>query len=290
MQLSVIIPCFNCAATLPAQFEALSVQSWDGDWELIVVDNGSTDTILAVAESWRSRLPNLRLISATERQGPAYARNAGAKVAAGEALLFCDGDDIVGEGWLTAMGNALGEHEFVGGRLMVTEINEPWIIAARPEVMDLQEKGVLTTHGYLPWASSCNLGIRREIFNKSGGFSESMPALEDVDFCWRVQQSGVKLVAVPDSFIHYRLRGTYRGMFRQARIYAENFVLLCKQYQPLGLPVPVPSVISLLRNWVRLIRKIPFSPAKQSRGEWMWYAGWRLGCFTGSLKHRFFVP
>jgi glycosyltransferase involved in cell wall biosynthesis len=290
MKLSVVIPCFNCAGTLPAQLEALSGQDWAGGWELIVVDNGSTDATTAVAGAFSHRLPNLRILHATKRKGPAYARNTGAGAASGDAILFCDGDDIVGPNWLTAMGEALAVHEFVGGRLVVTEINEPWIVESRPEVMNLQNHGVLTTHGYLPWASSSNMGIRRGLFEEVGGFSESMPALEDVDFCWRIQHLGVKLVAAPESFIHYRLRGTYLGIFHQSRIYAENFVLLCKQYQPMGFAPPFPSVKSLLRNWVKLLRELPRVHDRKDRGEWMWYAGWRWGCFTGSLKHRFFVP
>lgn len=290
MKLSVIIPCFNCSATLPVQLEALCGQQWNEGWEVIIVDNGSTDRTLEVARSFSERLPEFRIVEATKRKGPAHARNTGAGAAQGDALLFCDGDDVVGENWVSAMGNALKEDSFVGGRLVVTEINEPWIVHSRPEVMDLQNHGVLTTHGYLPWASSSNMGIHRSLFQEVGGFSESMPALEDVDFCWRVQHLGVKLVAAPDSFIHYRLRSTYGGIFRQSKVYAENFVLLCKQYEPLGFAPPFPSVRSLLRNWYRLVKQARLIHDKRDRSEWMWYAGWRWGCLTGSLKHRFFVP
>lgn len=290
MKLSVIIPCYNCGVTLPAQIEALRRQNWEGGWELIIADNGSTDGTLTVAERFRSLVPELRIVRAATRKGPAHARNAGAGVATGDVLLFCDGDDIVGGNWLQAMGSALRTAEFIGGRLVVTEINEDWVVNSRPEIMDLQNHGVLTTHGYLPWTSSSNMGIRRGLFEEVGGFNEAMPALEDVDFCWRVQQLGVKLAPAPDSYIHYRLRGTYMGMFHQSRVYAENFVLLCKRYQPLGFAVPIPSVKSLLRNWLRLLKQIKDVHTPRARGEWMWYLGWRWGCLTGSFKHRFFVP
>lgn len=290
MKLSVVIPCYNCSSTLAAQLDALSGQEWDEGWEVVIADNGSTDETLRVVESFREKLPELRVLEATRHKGPAHARNAGAGAASGDALLFCDGDDVVGEHWLRAMGEALRVHHFVGGRLVVTEINEAWMVQSRPEIMDLQNHGVLTTHGFLPWASSSNMGIRRGLFEEVGGFSESMPALEDVDFCWRVQQLGVNLVAAPESYIHYRLRGTCMGIFHQSRVYAENFVLLCKQYQPLGFAPPFPSVKSLMRNWLRLLRTLPRAHDKRNWGEWMWYAGWRWGCLTGSFKHRFFVP
>lgn len=288
MKISVIIPCYNCANKLPAQLEALSGQTWEDGWEVIVADNGSRDRSISVAKKFRTSLPSLRVIRAANRKGYAHARNEAVKVATGEALLFCDGNDIVSKHWLSRMGNALRENEFVAGRIVVSEINQDWTVASRPEEMNFQNAGVFKTFGYLPWASSSNMGIRRDLFNEVGGFNESMPALEDIDFSWRVQQRGVKVFGVEDSVVHYRLRKTYSGIFHQSLLYAENFVLLCKHYRSLGFSPPTPSNASLAGEWLHLIARLMWCPRKR-RGSWMWQAGWRFGCLTGSLKHRYLL-
>ena len=131
LSLSVIIPCLDAEETLGEQLEALSGQSWDGPWEVIVADNGSTDASREVAERFRDRLPSLHVLDASERPGPGHAKNRAAEVATGEALLFTDADDRVGEGWLRAMGEALERLEFVAARYDAERLNPPEVVAGR---------------------------------------------------------------------------------------------------------------------------------------------------------------
>jgi glycosyltransferase involved in cell wall biosynthesis len=111
MKLSVVIPCFNAASTLGTQLEALARQRYNQDWEVIIADNGSTDGSLAVAESYKSRLPGLRVVDSSDRRGAAHARNIGALNSTGDHLLYCDADDEVAPGWMAAMAEALSRHE-----------------------------------------------------------------------------------------------------------------------------------------------------------------------------------
>src|SRR5262249_59116491 len=116
-KLSIIIPCFNAEQTIVVQLQALADQQWSHPWEVIVVDNGSTDRTADIVKAWRPSLPSLRLIQAAkERQGPAYARNVGVAAARSDALAFIDADDVVAPGSLAAMGEALELHDFVAGR------------------------------------------------------------------------------------------------------------------------------------------------------------------------------
>ena len=77
MKLSVIIPCYNAAETIAEQLEALTRQQWDKPWEIIVANNRSTDGSMAIVERYMERLPNLRIVDASERQGQPFALNTG---------------------------------------------------------------------------------------------------------------------------------------------------------------------------------------------------------------------
>src|SRR5437763_781538 len=127
LKLSVVIPCLNAAATLGVQLAALAAQGWEGDWEVVVADNGSTDGSQAVAESYRSRLRGLKLVDASDRRGQAHARNLGAAAATGDAYFFCDADDEVAPGWLAALAGEIAKHDFVACRYDNETLNPVWV-------------------------------------------------------------------------------------------------------------------------------------------------------------------
>lgn len=283
MKLSVIIPCLNAAAYLAGQLEALAGQEWSEPWEIIVSDNGSTDGSQAVAARYQERLPNLRLVDSADRRGAAHARNVGARAAAGELLAFCDADDEAGPGWVAAIGRALEHHEFVASRFDIEKLNTPWV---RNSHRHPQEKGLNSYQypPYLPHAGGGGLGIRGSIHEAVGGFDESMLILEDTDYCWRVQHTGVALHFVPDAVMYVRYRDTPGSMYRQARTYAEYNVLLYKKYRPLGMP-PLPWQTGLLA-WLRLLRRLPRLSYQAGRARWLWDLGWRVGRLQGCIKHR----
>ena len=68
MRLSVIIPCYNAATTIAGQLDALTGQRWSHQWEVIVVNNHSTDGSMEVVERYRTRLPQLRIVDAFARR------------------------------------------------------------------------------------------------------------------------------------------------------------------------------------------------------------------------------
>lgn len=293
MKLSVIIPCAGSARTLPDQLEALTRQEWQGAWEVILSDNGPSTGLEEVAKQFRDRLPELRIIDSSDKAGASHARNVAAAIATGDYLLFCDADDKVADHWIAALAHALKAHDFVASRLVVEEINEPWVVASRPMIMETQREGLMNFLGYLPWAGAGTIGIKRSIFLEAGGFDESLSALEDVDFCWRVQLAGTDLVFVREAEIHYRLRADLAGIYRQAAFYAEHQVFVLKKFGPHGLARPQFSLGKFLRGpqgWAALIRRLPRAMRRrQDTGAWLWNFGWRIGLIKGSLKHRYFV-
>src|SRR3989442_13566072 len=107
MRLSVVIPCRNTADQLPPQLWALAREKWQGWWEGVIAENGSTDGTREVAEQFKDRLPRLLVVDASARRGAAYARNVGGPSASGEAFLFLVAYDGIAPGYLPAWTFAL---------------------------------------------------------------------------------------------------------------------------------------------------------------------------------------
>jgi GT2 family glycosyltransferase len=283
MKLSVVIPCYNAASTIGEQLGALADQSWMGSWEIVVVDNRSTDASVSVVRHYQERLSNLRIVDASERQGQPYALNVGARAALGESLTFCDADDVVGAGWLAAMGEALASYEFVAGRFDTERLNVPWVYKSRANI----QKAGLSQYRYppyLPHSGGGAIGVRRALHELIGGFDESLPILHDTDFCWRLQLAGVKLHFVPQAVAHIRYRASMRDIYRQARNYAEYNVLLYKRYRPLGMPeLSLKTGLGAWRGFARKLRRVR---DREHLGRCVWDLGWRIGRLQGSVKHR----
>jgi glycosyltransferase involved in cell wall biosynthesis len=288
MRLSVIMPVLDAADTIGVQLEALARQEWNEAWELIVVDNGCQDDSMRIAERYRERIANLRLLEATGARGPGHARNAGARAARAPYLAFCDADDEVAPGWLAAIAAAVEEHAFVASRMDAVRLSDPRSLRAKGNKRQrsgLQEYGYVP---YLPFAGGCGLAIRRALHEAVGGFDESMRYLEDCDYCWRIQLAGTPLVFAPQALVHIRHRSDPRGLYRQARNWGEYNAVLLKRYRAHGMPVP--HWRTGVRQWWRLLVAVRDLRHQERRDRWMWNLGYRVGQLLGSVKHRVFAP
>jgi GT2 family glycosyltransferase len=278
--ISVIVPVLNAAATLGDQLEALARQSFSGEWELIVSDNGSSDVSLEVAKQWRSRIPLLRIVDASERSGAAAARNIGAAAARGERLAFCDADDVVSEGWVAAMAAALRKHDFVAGALDHTSLNpitatwQNFQVSSAPRAMR-----------FMPYSWSCNLGVSRRAFEEVGGFAEDLgtaAAGDDVDLSWRLQLAGYKLYFDPSAVVAYRHRRSLRALWRQHSQYGMAEPVLFKRFHPHGVPRSRVSAAS--RVYLKLLKRVPLLLGSRRRVDWVREAAMCWGRVKGSLR------
>ncbi len=288
MRISVVMPARDGAATIAEQLAALAAQRFEDEWEVIVADNGSRDDTRAIVAGFAGRLPNLRVIDAAGRRGAAYARNHGVLESSGARLAFCDSDDVVSPGWLAAIDAALERHELVGGPLVAREINEPWILKTRPWLQHL-EHGV-APDDFLPWAASANLGVRRDLHERIGGFDETLVAQEDQDYCWRAQLAGASLRFAPEAVVHYRLRSRLRDIYRQARVYGEYYPALFRKYAAHGLRSARVSPWVWLRLWGlpgMVARDLPRAIGNRERmAAWALRMGLRVGSLRGTVRFR----
>lgn len=282
VRLSVVIPCYNAEQTIGEQLEALARQTSPEPWEVIVANNRSTDGSVQVIDSYRTRMHNLRLVEASEKQGAGYAMNVGVRAARGEQLAFCDADDVVGDGWIAAMVSALAVHKFVSGPHEITRLNSSTLQKNRGNA---QPTGVQQYRypPYLPHAGAGNMGIRRSEFERVGGFDESMAALFDTDLCWRLQLAGIALEPAPGAILHVRYRDTAGSLYRQARSYGEWNVFIYKRYRPHGMPKL--HWKRGVRAWIGLVRGLPALLRPADRAPWLWNFGWRVGRLRGCIKY-----
>jgi glycosyltransferase involved in cell wall biosynthesis len=235
-RLSVVIAAFNAAATIEEQLAAL-VSQGPRSWEILVCDNGSTDATREIVRTWSGRHPEVRLVDASARRGPAAARNVGVAAGHGDLIAFCDADDVVGAGWADAVEKALTVHAFVAGRFE----HERLQARSRLAVSWSPQLDGLTRIPYMPGyvtAGAGNLAVRRTVFDAVGGFDEAALSTEDDDLCLRVQLAGHELTFVPDMVLHVRKRTGLRAIAEQARLYGEGARRLQHRYALLS-----PSII-----------------------------------------------
>jgi glycosyltransferase involved in cell wall biosynthesis len=281
-RLSVVIPVRDAAGEIRGQLEALASQEWSDGWEVVVVDNGSRDNTREIVESFSGRLPDLRVVDASERPGQAYALNRGVLAARAEAVAFCDADDEVAPGWVAGMGEALARHELVSARSDVTKLNEDWLVETR----EAQPSGRLSTTSFAPYApytGSSSLGVRRSAHEALGGFDESMPALFDLDYCLRAHERGIELQLAPKALMYYRYRSGLRAIYRQARFYAEHMALVQRRYEDRSARS---RKVWLFRGWKPILRVLPLAYRRGSRAKLAWLLGWQVGRYVGSVRYR----
>jgi glycosyltransferase involved in cell wall biosynthesis len=218
---SVIVCSYNGGRTLAACLESLGKLNYP-DYEVILVDDGSTDDTAYVA----AQFPRVRYFHQTN-QGLSRARNTGAAAAKGEVLAYTDSDCMADVDWLYYLIETLlsGDYAGVGGP-NITPPAQNWIqacVAAAPG----GPSHVLLTDTIAEHIPGCNMAFYRWAFESLGGFDpEYHKAGDDVDFCWRIQQAGWVIAFSPAALVwHYR-RFTLRAFFKQQDGYGEAESLL----------------------------------------------------------------
>lgn len=283
---SVVIPAYNAAATIGAQLDALAAQSYDGPWEVLVCDNGSSDRTLEVVAGYGDRVPGLRVVDASDARGAAHARNTGA-AAGGDLIVYCDGDDEVTEGWLDALVAAAATADVVGGALDHRSLNDP----ALADLRGGADTELPRAFEFLPYAISANMAVWRDVWATLGGWDTDFPgaAGEDVDFCWRAQLAGYTIAFAPAAVARYRHREGLGDSVRQVYAYAGSSAQLYRRFRADGARRR--SVGQVAGAWGGLAVRLPYlAVSRRRRGIWLTHAADNAGRIRGSIRHRVFSP
>lgn len=251
--------------------------------DVVVVDNASTDGTAEIAERWRGVVPSLSVVTAADRLGANHARNIGAANARGDLLLFCDADDVVAVGWVSAMVVALRQADIVGGLLDLDLLNEPDVGLWEPD--DQRDRDVPVGMGFLPYADGASLGVRADVYHAIGGFAEDyVGGAEEVEFCWRAQLADFTVAFAPGAVVHYRLRRDRWPAFKQAYGYGRGGVRLYRDFGQHGIAVR--DLRTAVREWTRLGLALHHLLSAKRAVRWMSSAGMLTGRIAGSIQHR----
>jgi glycosyltransferase involved in cell wall biosynthesis len=286
VELSVVIPFKDAASNFADQLEALAAQRFEGEWEVVLVDNGSRDDSRAIGKRYADRL-DLRIVDASDRLGAAYARNVGVRHSSGRKLIFVDADDVIAPGYLAAMAAALDRHDFVTSAFDHVALNPEWVRGAHGPVWRDPDGPLFVQSGVLPFAGG-SIGISRAVFDGVGGFPENFPRMQDIAFSWEVQFAGTSLHYVPDALYHVRYRGTLGELFRQGFAGGSTAPLLYRHYRHAGMRRR--SVVELARSWSRMARRAIKARSRADVAPLSLELGRQLGRVRGSVRYRIFFP
>lgn len=221
VKVSVVVATYNGARTLQNCLESVTRLNYP-DYEVILVDDGSTDQTPDIAR----RFPTVRCIRQAN-QGLSHARNAGILAATGEIVAFTDDDCRADEDWLYHLVNDLQQGDFagIGGHNFLPP--EDSCVAAAVVVSPGGPAHVMLTDREAEHIPGCNMAFYKWALEQIGMFDPLFrKAGDDVDVCWRLQDSGLKIGFSPGGFVwHYR-RSTIKAYLKQQTGYGEAEALL----------------------------------------------------------------
>lgn len=214
MKYSVIIPVYNRPQEVEELLESLTHQT-SKDFDVILVEDGSTVTSEKVYEKYSNAFPVTYFFK--PNSGPGPSRNFGFEKATGDYLVVFDSDCILPPSYFESVDKALLETplDAWGGPDRGSEH-----FTAVQRAMAYTMSSVLTTggirgsmaKGFQP--RSFNMGVRKEVFQKTGGFRFDRFA-EDIEWSIRMKKAGFRVGLIPEAYVHHKRRADFEQFFRQ---------------------------------------------------------------------------
>jgi glycosyltransferase involved in cell wall biosynthesis len=220
-RVSVVVCAYNADRTMDQCLKSLEHMNYP-DYEVIVVNDGSTDRTLEISERYKY----CRIISQPNK-GLSVARNVGADAATGEIVAYTDSDCVADPDWLTYL-VAKMEH---GGLAAVGGPNFPPpeddLIPAAVAVSPGGPTHVLLSDEVAEHIAGCNMAFRRDLLLGLGGFDPVYRAAgDDVDICWRFQNAGYTIGFAPAAMVWHFRRNTIEAYLNQQKGYGKAEALV----------------------------------------------------------------
>lgn len=223
--ISVVIIAFNEEKSIATCLEAFLKPQTDEPFEVILVDNASTDRTFAIAGTYLTRIP-LRIIR-ENRKGRGAARASGFREARGDIILSTDGDSIVPPDWIGALASKLRKNPNIVAVTGPCRINDAGALTnalfnvIQPLSMHLYRLFV----GHY-WLTGSNFGVKCEAYEKAGGFDPAAPSSEDTELAFRVKKIGkILYINVPVISSGRRFQGGFFGLLKGLLAYPWTWIV-----------------------------------------------------------------
>lgn len=225
-KVSIVIPAFNEEKYLENSLVSLlkSEQKTSIDYEVILVDNNSTDNTLKLAQKFKDGM-DLKILK-EEKQGRGVARAKGFEQARGEIILSADADTIFYKGWIEKLTFEIKDDVIASTTSCKILDCSPLQNGIFNFIQPLCMVFYRIFFGHF-WLSGFSFGILKSVYEKSGGFNTSLQAQEDLDLSFRVAKLGkIKFINKPVIFSGRRFKDHFfKGFYEYLRTFVEAFML-----------------------------------------------------------------
>ncbi|MBI3582634.1 MAG: glycosyltransferase [Nitrospinae bacterium] len=218
MDISFLMPSYNNEATVVKSIQSVLNQKADLKFEIIFVDDGSTDNTYYLAEKFLKGYSNIKLIQ-KKNGGEASALNEGLKYCSGKFIAIVEADVEIEDKWLEKVIKEFVDEKVVGvGGRLVTPENSSWI--AKIAGYEIEGK-FETKEKYSNHITSANAIYRAEVFKEVGSFNENLVnAVLDSDLNRRIIEKGYKLIYSKDASALHHFKPTFKGYLKRQYSYA----------------------------------------------------------------------
>ncbi|MEM7480149.1 MAG: glycosyltransferase [Acidobacteriota bacterium] len=216
MQASVVVCTHNRSRLLAEACQAVLGVDYPADrWELVIIDNRSTDDTLTVAQGIAAEYPGRVRVVEEPAIGLSAARNRGIREAKGEIVAFLDDDAFPEPAWLGALVEALQRDRALAAGGPVEPRFEgdlpDWFAERYLPYLTVWDRGdEIHPLEYNEYPRGANIAFRRETFDRFGGFStdlgrkgKSLRSCEEIELCLRIERSGGKILYVPEAGVEH---------------------------------------------------------------------------------------
>lgn len=220
MKFSIVIPLYNKVDRVKRTLDSVCAQTWQGEWQCIVVDDGSTDGSGSLADAYAAADARFVCLH-KDNGGVSSARNTGIRIAKGEWIVFLDADDELLPCALETFVATINRHPqcpIVCGRTVWVHSWEEQPPASVPMCDSNTGERLLQTHTtrhpmLCLWLgrfslTARNCAIRRDVIERYGGFDERMSYFEDLEFALRMARCGRVAWAERNVAVYHQEEGT----------------------------------------------------------------------------------
>ncbi|MCL7754340.1 glycosyltransferase [Polaribacter sp. Z022] len=235
---SIIVPVYNRPNEIDELLESLTKQDFSNDFEVLIIEDGSTEKSESIVEKYQSQL-NLKYFF-KENSGAGASRNFGMQKATGNYFIILDSDVIVPKQYLSEVQKAL-ENNFTDAFGGPDAAHKSF--TALQKAINYSMTSVLTTGGirgkkqavgkFQP--RSFNLGLSKEAFHKTQGFSK-MKNGEDIDLTFRLWENKCETQLIEKAFVYHKRRSTIQQFFKQTFGFGTARPILNKKYPETAKP------------------------------------------------------